>query len=314
VGDRLLYPQLILQAEEGDLDGALRTVRMLVYLTRPLTGCPTLMNGSIALTIRSLITHGVERTLAQGEPSEIALGETRQLLEAEMGRSLLLGAFRCERAMVEDTIRALDEGRLTWDEVVKSKYFADPFPWSTGRAELDRMLDDVTGSGFRRSYAIARLRHLTWLVEVLKESPDGLVEHAADWTALRRQLPRPEKLLMDMMARNEVDFFAINDAQLRCTVVALAAEQFRRRESRWPASLDELVPQFLAAVPHDPYDQQPLKLARLADGIVVYSVGRNRNDDGGELRGGADVGVRLWDVNRRRQPPVPAAAPGVKRP
>jgi hypothetical protein len=48
-------------------------------------------------------------------------------------------------------------------------------------------------------------------------------------------------------------------------------------------SLAELVPQFLPAVPEDPFDHKPLRYIRRSDTEwLVYSVGRNRSDDGGK--------------------------------
>lgn len=41
----------------------------------------------------------------------------------------------------------------------------------------------------------------------------------------------------------------------------------------------------------DPFDGQPLRVRKRQEGWVVYSVGKNRKDDGGELEGGLDVGV-----------------------
>ena len=99
-----------------------------------------------------------------------------------------------------------------------------------------------------------------------------------------------------------------SEALLRSAVAALSAERFRRGHGRWPATLNELVPELLAAVPCDPFDLQPLRLARHADGIVIYSVGPNGTDDGGDVGAGTptwdtprDIGLRLWDVNKRRQ-------------
>jgi hypothetical protein len=67
-------------------------------------------------------------------------------------------------------------------------------------------------------------------------------------------------------------------------------------------------------VPRDPFDLGPLKLAGRPDGVVIYSVGPDGKDDGGAVwqagnRTGSDLGVRLWDVDRRRQSP-PAATSG----
>ena len=49
-----------------------------------------------------------------------------------------------------------------------------------------------------------------------------------------------------------------------------------------PAYLDVLVPQFLANVPLDPFDGQPLRFKRLDQGYVVYSIGRDGRDGGGK--------------------------------
>ena len=98
-----------------------------------------------------------------------------------------------------------------------------------------------------------------------------------------------------------------NQALLRCAIVALAAERYRIAHGHWPESLTLLVPEFLAKVPLDPYDANPLRYRRLADGVVIYSIGKNEKDDGGKfdrqnLRESPDIGFQLWDVNRRRQP------------
>jgi len=64
-------------------------------------------------------------------------------------------------------------------------------------------------------------------------------------------------------------------------------------------------------VPADLYDGMPLRLRRLEDGLVIYSVGPDGQDNGGHLdrksptNPGTDLGFRLWDVAKRRQPPVP---------
>src|SRR5581483_6580117 len=85
------------------------------------------------------------------------------------------------------------------------------------------------------------------------------------------------------------------------------AERFRRQHGRWPESLDALVPQFATEVPIDPYNGKSLRMKRLDDGLVMYTVGSDGIDNGGKLddstKAGTDLGYRLWDVPKRRQPP-----------
>lgn len=73
-------------------------------------------------------------------------------------------------------------------------------------------------------------------------------------------------------------------ANLRLVTTALAIEQYRRRQGQLPASLTELVPQHLAAIPSDPFDGAPLRYRWLPTGYVVYSVGDDRHDDDGRER------------------------------
>lgn len=311
VARSLLYPRLVLRVEQGDADAALDDVRLIVSVSRPLADCPTLLNNILAAAVRFHAVRGVERVLAQGEPSPAALDATRRLLEAEAGRPLLLAAFRGERACLEDTLRALDDGRLTRDEVAWSMLLADPRQW-THWPPADRWLNRLTGRDLRRAKAVALVRHHTRVIEWLKESPDGLTAHDAEWAALRAGMTGAAKVMADYLSRY-VDDLRTHEAQFRCAVAALAAERFRRDTGRWPATLAELVPTYLTAVPSDPQNLEPLRLAHRSDGIVIYSVGPDGADDGGAIatdgaKKETDVGIRLWDVARRRQPAGDAAA------
>jgi hypothetical protein len=319
VPKHVLHTQLVLQAEAGESDAALDSVRAIIHSSRPLADSPDLLSCLIAEALRYIASHGVERVLAQGEPSTAALDAARRLLEQEVGRPVMLAALRGHRAMVEDTIRALDEGRLSRDDLDKPgargngvSGMSEARDW-TGRPSVDNGLNQMAGLDFRRSNAGVLVRYWTWTVERLKESPDGLRSHATEWAERRVQLPWGAKHSMDVLAKF-VENVAEDEGLFRSAAAALAAEQFRQARGRWPATLDELVPEYLTAVPRDPCDLQPLRLARRPDGIVIYGVGRNGQDDGGDVGGGPskgrDVGIRLWDVAYRRQPPLPPTAVG----
>jgi hypothetical protein len=75
--------------------------------------------------------------------------------------------------------------------------------------------------------------------------------------------------------------YARDTAQLRNAATALAVERFRLKTGQPPATLEELVPEFLESVPIDPFDGQPLRYRRSENGYVVYSVSLNLQDDGG---------------------------------
>ncbi len=63
--------------------------------------------------------------------------------------------------------------------------------------------------------------------------------------------------------------------------VAIALTLWKRRHGQWPERLDQLVPDLLPAVPPDRADGKPLRYAVREGQAVVYSIGADRDDDGG---------------------------------
>ena len=70
-------------------------------------------------------------------------------------------------------------------------------------------------------------------------------------------------------------------ARLDTAHAGLAIERYRLAKGRLPETLADLVPQYLESVPLDPFDGAALRYQMLAQGFVVYSIGRNGWDDGG---------------------------------
>jgi len=77
------------------------------------------------------------------------------------------------------------------------------------------------------------------------------------------------------------------DAMQKCTVAAIAAERFRLKHGRLPDSLAEIGQEFLGASEEplnlmDPFDGQPLRFKSEKTRIIIYSIGDNEQDDGGD--------------------------------
>jgi hypothetical protein len=76
---------------------------------------------------------------------------------------------------------------------------------------------------------------------------------------------------------------AQSDAQLQATRTILALRAYQLTHGNLPTDLNALVPEFLDEVPADDFDGQPLRYS--AERKIVYSVGKNLKDDGGDDRG-----------------------------
>jgi len=97
-------------------------------------------------------------------------------------------------------------------------------------------------------------------------------------------------------------------AMLNCAITGLAIERYRITNGKWPRKLDELVPEYLAKLPTDPFNGEPLLVGTILGGLVIYSVGPDLQDNNGLIddsnskKEGTDIGFRLWEVPMRRQP------------
>jgi hypothetical protein len=73
------------------------------------------------------------------------------------------------------------------------------------------------------------------------------------------------------------------EAAKQLIVTTIALKRYQLKHGNFPEKLSELTPEFLAAVPLDPVDGQPLRYRRNPDGTFrLYSVGENGKDDGGD--------------------------------
>ena len=75
-------------------------------------------------------------------------------------------------------------------------------------------------------------------------------------------------------------------AETNLLIAALALHAYHGMHRAYPASLSDLVPTYLHAVPRDPYaTAAPLKYHRDGSSFVLYSIGPNGVDDGGRILG-----------------------------
>ncbi len=109
--------------------------------------------------------------------------------------------------------------------------------------------------------------------------------------------PKLEKILFD----------AGRLAALRQTGQAgLATEAYRRKHGRYPEPLEQLVPEFMPAMPVDPRDGQPLHLKRVSKGLVLYTPQDSLLVDSETPRAPANLGFmpifRLFSPSQRDKP------------
>lgn len=69
--------------------------------------------------------------------------------------------------------------------------------------------------------------------------------------------------------------------QIEAALTMLALYEYHRERSAYPRSLGDLVPDYLPRLPIDYADRKTLRYRPSGDGYVLYSIGPDREDDGG---------------------------------
>jgi hypothetical protein len=252
---------------------------------------PAAVSQRLRMELRAAACQQLERALAHGRASEAILAALGRSLDAEEAEPLLVWGIRGERALVDRLLTSVESGAFTPKQVRKTSFFSTVLYL------------------FRHS-TTARAAHLRFCnrAEEIARRPE--IEQLALFRQLDRSagvLPPDLHAMVPAMLRLAATFHG-SRARLRCAAVAMAAERYRLARGAWPTGLEALVPEFLAKVPADPFHGAPVRYRRLEDHIVIYSVGENGRDEGGEVEStvppdpGRDVGFRLRDPSGRHRP------------
>jgi hypothetical protein len=312
----LLHFDVLLLAQEGDLDAALRSTRGIVNTGRSVGDEPTMISSLIRMACRAVAVSCLERVLAQGEPPPQALADLQRLLEEDEAENLLLHGVRGERAGLDHLLENMQNGSVNTADILSA---LGKRLGLTNPEALEIALVTYSPSNLKSQRA-AVLRLFTQLVETAKLPPEQQPQP-------NRQLARDARnhgLLLRALMPAVIKVAEANQrnlALLRCAIVGVAAERYRRPHGGWPASLDALVAEgLLQRMPTDPYDGAPLRYQVRDDRVVIYSIARDLEDNGGTFDGkagyttGTDLGFTLWNVSQRRLLPLPAAEPSLPEP
>jgi hypothetical protein len=294
---------------------AVDRIQAILHAGAGLRDDPSLFSQLVRMHGRRVAVRRTERLLGMADVGDNNLRRLIAHFNAERDEKPLLVGIRGERASFNFLLENLESGRVSLAEMIasgggnriKETSFLDRFAASRYHPLLydDHAFLLVT---MNEGFEIAQLPILqqqqawsNWYDKVLSAKANAIEE--------KRKLL--SFLLLPALDRAGVS--ALRDhASLSCVLAALAAERFRLAHKRWPKDLQELCPAYLKEVPIDLFDGLPLKFAQREDGIVIYSVGRDGKDDGGDIHKQSpdddepkDLGVRLWNPDHRRLPPLP---------
>jgi hypothetical protein len=300
--------------QEGDLDLAVEDVIALLNIAHCLDSEVFLASHRIRDYFIWKARQLTERILGHGTVSEESLLRLQRAFADFDSPGFLVTALRGDRAFCHRVLEELLSGQITYSQLLKDY---------SARSELQFLIGPFMDWSFiGRSKGveacIASIRNCNQLIEVVKDEERLRGEYETvrqKYDRWRKQTssgntrPSLEESFQRPQYHLVLDYLRTS-AQLRTIKTALAAERYRLRHGAWPEKVADLVPEFLEAVPTDPFDGQPLRWRTTPEGRVVYSVGFDKEDNGGQQIGEGwlnfktrqDLATRLYHIEHRRQP------------
>jgi hypothetical protein len=224
----------------------------------------------------------------------IQTGHSVQLVLRAGARPMALETLQreYERIAGEPGVDAgLQQARAQWLFFAEPGAFSDP----PSGFEAQRMTPfQAIGMRLMRPArdhaAVSELRQFDEAIAVARQPWPQKLDAARDF--VRKHPPSRERgnivlALMRPRTASATLQFSINPAaetlaRTRAAIVALAVARWRAvHGGALPGTLRDLGPGYLAGPPVDPYSGTDLKYVISGDGYKIYSVGSNRQDDGG---------------------------------
>ena len=269
---RVLKARWILLLSQGRNDDALASQVLVLRLARHWRREPLILGYMVTAVCESVAMEGVNQVLQAGPVSPSA----RQALDAELAlhdnMEGITWAIRSERAYTLSAVREFPGARF----------------WLTRGFSNDMML-----------------RFLELYDRVLKDTSRPYAEVASRKNATSRPRGGPN-LYGALASLLEPALGACRDSAERTRAMSrslrlLNALQVRVApdSDRAPKLTDLGLP---AEATIDPFNGKPLNVKKLPEGWTVYSVGKNRVDDGGKLDGKTDIGagpIRRGESHRK---------------
>jgi hypothetical protein len=286
---QVLQLRAIAELQNGQNDEALADMKLMLRLSDTIRAEPILISHLVRVAIVNLALQPVWEGLAEHKWSDAQLAE----LEQELGRLDFLPDYKL----------ATHGGEMVLMQIGISDYLRrhpeqlpNLFNMSNGdnnnRSTLVACLCHLIPSGWIYQNELHCVRPMMELSLPLVDVNQGIISPAAARradAAIEADTKRPglynllERLLMPALSKAaERIAHGQNAASMAC--VACALERYRIAHGEYPASLDVLAPQFIAKLPHDVINGQPLNYRRtVSSQFVLYSIGWNETNDDGEV-------------------------------
>jgi hypothetical protein len=294
---RFLAARVELQLSRNELTGATDDARLLVFVARTISDEPLLISQLVRISVTTWAVKTTERALGCGTPT-VGLAELQDELRKEIAVPRLEWGLRGERGMFFVIAEKMDQGVLEGGRnTERSNYPIGEFIYRKYIPDQQAFMAEIFSAAIE-AVQLSGPDRISAVRSVMATCPN---EYDLSNKLVGLFLPAVEKV-------NDADTRLV--AQLGCAVAGIACERYRQKTGSWPKTLADIPKDILPEIPTDPFTGKSVLFKRTETGAVVYSVGSDGVDDGGEILDpkmppGTDIGFRLFDPAHRRLPAKP---------
>jgi Tfp pilus assembly protein PilE len=277
---QFLQLRTLAELDDGQSQPALDDIKLLLGLNDSIRDQPYLISHLVRIAIVAITLQPVYEGLARQRWSDAQLME----LEQALAKMDFLEDF--ENAAKGEEIFAIQE--FEKQRITRKSSQFEP---SNGTNKLATISYRVMPSAYfyQNELAFAQMhrQYVLPLIDLTNRivAPSALRESSAAIQSQMKHSFAPYKV-QAVMAFPGISACVMKTARIQSQVdlarVAIALERYRLAHGNYPETLDALAPQFIALLPHDIINGQPLHYRLSNDGqFVLYSVGWNETDDSG---------------------------------
>jgi len=256
---------------------ALTDIKLLLRVNDSMRNQPFLISHLVRIAIQAIAMQPIYEGLAQHRWDDTQLANLESTLAAEDFLADYQAAMRGEKVCAIDTFAK--------QQIFRKLVFRD------GKAQLVTNSLRWTPAAFfyQNELAFAQMHQqfILPLIDLTNRvvAPAALSRaDAAVQAQMNHYSPYKVQALMTAGVGKSVEKFAKIQSELDLARLACALDRFRLAHGNYPETLNALAPQFIAQLPHDVINGQPLHYRRTDDGkFVLYSVGWDDKDDGGKV-------------------------------
>ncbi len=300
---RALIWRALMRAEDGKQKEAFEDIKSCYKFGRHIKGGGTLIEQLVGIAIEAMAADTLRRVLEERTMDSIALADMQKgykemtageqftvelkyeklFIYDEIQRCYVgkrLGGLRAGKFCLEGTKRMMNLTSRNKELGVLVRMSLIPYP-QPNREECREMVD--------RFYA--------YWEKIAQKSPAQIRAEGIDTKQQTYEMIKGNLLLEiltpALMKVCEISYR--NRADVEATALVLAVLRYEKDKGGYPKSLAAVVDAgFLEDVPIDPFSGETLVYRKTEDGFILYSVGTNFTDDGGQYETDRKGNPRIW--------------------